>query len=49
MLLLITEEEDIKLINGVNTFFNEQMCQNEMKIPTVIRHYNNLLCKNERR
>jgi hypothetical protein len=28
MLLLITEEEDIKLINGVNTFFNEQMCQN---------------------
>jgi hypothetical protein len=28
ILLLITEEEDIKLINGVNTFFNEQMCQN---------------------
>ena len=29
ILLLITEEEDIKLINGVNAFFNEEMCQNK--------------------
>ena len=29
ILLLITDEEDIKLINGVNAFFNEQMCQNK--------------------
>jgi hypothetical protein len=29
ILLLITDEEDIKLINGVNAFFNEEMCQNK--------------------
>ena len=29
ILLLITNEEDIKLINGVNAFFNEEMCQNK--------------------
>ena len=29
ILLLITDEGDIKLINGVNAFFNEQTCQNK--------------------
>ena len=29
ILLLITDEEDIKLINGVNAFFKEEMCQNK--------------------
>ena len=28
IVLLITDEEDLKLINGVNNFFNEKICEN---------------------